>query len=229
MFEEEYEALYRKQLTEARGQRREMLERDLSATKKMLEVAYPVIGSLASVVLEYEMVSLSGVRIFGDAFIPGIATVLEEENFITRAENITRKRFSFERARIRSVTALGYAFFPYSKDELDQQPEACRRDLRELIFSRTSGTGEEYLALCANEREALRFAALSPKPFNLSALSAWLRLHREASGKVAKMLAAKGYLRKIGGGRRRSHEFAISEQGRSLLFGQTAAYIGRAK
>lgn len=61
VFEEEYEALYRKQLVEARGQRREMLERDLSATKKMLEVAYPVMGSLASVVLEYEMVSLSGV------------------------------------------------------------------------------------------------------------------------------------------------------------------------
>lgn len=103
MFVEEYEALYRKQLDEARGQRREMLERDLSATKKMLEVIYPVIGSLASVVLEYEMVSLSGVRIFGDAFFPCIATVMEEENFITHAENITRKRFSFERARIRSV------------------------------------------------------------------------------------------------------------------------------
>lgn len=224
MFEVEYEALYRKQLAEARGQRREMLERDLSATKKMLEVAYPVIGSLASVVLEYEMVSLSGVRIFGDAFVPDIATVMEEENFITHAENITRRRFSFERARIRSVTSLGYAFFPYSKDELEQQPDACRRDLRELYGTRTSNSGEGYLALSVYEREALRLAAISPQPFNLSVLSAWLRLHREASGKVARMLAAKGYLLRIGGGERRSHEFAISEQGRSLLFGQTGPH-----
>lgn len=206
-----------------------MLERDLSATKKMLEVVYPVIGSLASVVLEYEMVSLSGVRIFGDAFIPDIATILEEENFITHAENITRKRFSFERARMRSVATLGYAFFPYSKDELDQQPEACRRDLREIYGVRTSNAGEGYLALNPYEREALRFAATSPQPFNLSALSAWLRLHREASGKVARTLAAKGFLLKVGGGERRSHEFAISEQGRSLLFGQAATCIRRAK
>lgn len=229
MFEEEYEALYRQQLAEARGQRREMLERDLSATKKMLEVAHPVIGSLAGVVLEFEMVSLSGVKIFGDAFIRDIVTVMEEENFITHAENITRKRFSFERARIRSVSALGYAFFPYSKDELEQQPEACRRDLRELYGIRTSSAGEDYLTLSAYEREALRFAALSSQPFDLSALSAWLQLRNEASGKVARTLAAKGYLLKVGGGERRSHEFAISEQGRSLLFGQTVPLYGRTR
>lgn len=229
MFEEEYETLYRKQLAEARGQRREMLERDLSATKKMLEVVYPVIRSLTSVVLEYEMVSLSGIRIFGDAFIPGIATVMEEENFITHAENITRKRFSFERARIRSVSALGYAFFPYSKDELEQQPDVCRRDLLELYGARTSHTGQDYLALSVYERETLRFAAFRAQPFNLSALSAWLRLHREASSHVARMLAAKGYLLKVGGGEHRSHEFTISEQGRKLLFGQASPYNRRAQ
>lgn len=67
MFEKEFEALYRKQLPEARGQRRENLEGELYGTRKMLEVVYPVIGTLDGVVLEHEMTTLSGIKIYGDA------------------------------------------------------------------------------------------------------------------------------------------------------------------
>ncbi len=40
MFEKEFEALLKEQVTGARGQRLEMLQKDLTNTKKMLEVLY---------------------------------------------------------------------------------------------------------------------------------------------------------------------------------------------
>ncbi|MFC5406938.1 hypothetical protein [Cohnella soli] len=70
MFEEVFANLLNKQTKEAGGQRREMLERNLTGTKKLLEVLYPV---------------------------------------------------------------LGYSYFPYGLDELEQQPEERRKDFRALI------------------------------------------------------------------------------------------------
>jgi hypothetical protein len=85
-----------------------MLQRDLTGTKKLLEgVILPVVGTLEGLVLEYEMTSLSGVKVYGDVFHPKLRTVFEEDSFVTHAEKITRDRFSFERARARSVAILG--------------------------------------------------------------------------------------------------------------------------
>ena len=44
MFENEFNALLRKQYSEARGQRKEKLGGELAGTKKMLEVVYPVLA-----------------------------------------------------------------------------------------------------------------------------------------------------------------------------------------
>lgn len=228
MFEEEYAALYEKQLAEAQGQRREMLERDLSGTKKMLEVIHPIIGTLEGIILEHEMVGLSGVRIYGDAFISSLRTVLEEENYITHAESITRKRFTFERARVRSVGALGLTYYPYGRDELEQQPDACRRDLQDLISLKTTCKASEFVALPVLEREVLRFAAAArPHSFGLTELSEWLHIKNEASSRLAKSLEKKRLLSKIGGGEQRCHEFAISEIGRSMLWGKSNHYSPR--
>ncbi|MFC5471408.1 hypothetical protein ACFPPD_22215 [Cohnella suwonensis] len=212
LFEEEFEVLLKKQLSEARGQRREMLDRDLSGTKKMLEVIYSVIGSLRDIVLEYEMVTLSGVKIYGDAFIRPLGLVLEEENYITHAETITRKRFSFERARIRSVAALGYSFFPYSRDELEQHPEQCRREFQEIVNTKANQDSMEFLTLPVYEREILRFALMRSVPFYLSDSSLWLNLKKETSRKVLRSLEEKKLIVAIGGGQNRCHGFRISDK-----------------
>ncbi|RED60259.1 hypothetical protein [Cohnella lupini] len=222
MFEDEYAALYEKQLREARGQRREMLERDLSGTKKMLEIIHPIIGTLEGIILEHEMVGLSGVKIYGDAFISSLRTVIEEENYITHAESITRKRFTFERARMRSVGALGFTYYPYGRDELEQQPDVCRRDLQDLISLKMTSKASDFAALPVLEREVLRFAAAAnPHSFNLTELSEWLHIKNEASGRFAKSLEKKELLTKVGGGERRCHEFTISENGLAVLLGKS--------
>ncbi|CAH1199506.1 hypothetical protein PAECIP111891_01286 [Paenibacillus allorhizoplanae] len=134
MFEAEYSIFWKDQVHSASGQRLEMLGRDLTGTKKLLEgVLLPVLGTLKGLELEYEMLSLSGAKIYGDMCHPLLRIVFEEDSFVTHAEKITRDRFSFERARARSVAILGYTYFPYSRDELEKKPSFCQRNLYELI------------------------------------------------------------------------------------------------
>ncbi|CAH1191586.1 hypothetical protein PAECIP111891_00034 [Paenibacillus allorhizoplanae] len=71
MFEKEYEIFWNKQVRQAQGQRLDMLGRDLTGTKKLLEVVLlPVLGTFEGLELEFEMISLSGVKIYGDVCHP---------------------------------------------------------------------------------------------------------------------------------------------------------------
>jgi hypothetical protein len=64
MFEVEYEKFLQQQRESASGQRLEMLNRDLSGTKKLLEfVVWPVLKSFVGVILEYQIVSSIGVKV----------------------------------------------------------------------------------------------------------------------------------------------------------------------
>lgn len=218
MFEKEYEIFWEEQVRSASGQRLEMLQRDLTGTKKLLEEALlPVLGSLDGLVLEYEMTSLSGVKIYGDVFHPKLRTVFEEDSFITHAEKITRDRFSFERARARSVAILGYTYFPYSRDELEKKASFCQRNLYELIGRIGNADGVGLLQLPVYEREVLRFSLLGNKPFRLTDVCTWLQLKSETCRNVLRDLEAKGLVYPIGRGVIRSHKFMITEKAMCLL------------
>jgi hypothetical protein len=182
VFEQAFEVFWKEQVRGAGGQRLEMLQRDLTGTKRLLEmVLLPVLGSLEGLVLEFEMVALSGLKIYGDVVHPNLRIVSEEDNFITHAEKITRDRFSFERARARSVATLGFTYFPYSRDELEKKPDFCQRNLYELIgrIGNAEGTGLHKLNLY--EREVMRSAVLRNQPFRVADVCAWLQLKKELS------------------------------------------------
>lgn len=133
-FVKSYEQFWKSQVREATGQRLEMLNRDLKGTKLLLEnLLLPVFGTFDGMVLEYEMIGPSGVIIYGDVGMKRIGTIFEEDHFVTHAEKITRDRFSFERARARTVAINGFIYFPYSRDELEKKPELCQRNLYELL------------------------------------------------------------------------------------------------
>ncbi|CAN7713070.1 hypothetical protein [Paenibacillus sp. LjRoot56] len=218
MFEKEYEVFWNEQVHHAEGQRLEMLQRDLTGTKILLkEVLLPVLGSFDGLELEYEMLSLSGVKIYGDVCHPTLGIVFEEDSFITHAEKITRDRFSFERARARSVAMLGYTYFPFSRDELEKKPSFCQRNLYEWIgrFGNAQEVGLHELAVY--EREILRFALTSNKPFNVKEVCHWLQLTRVTSSKILRGLVSKGLLSPSGGSLTRSYQFLITEKAIALL------------
>ncbi|WP_239617794.1 hypothetical protein [Cohnella mopanensis] len=218
MFEKEYELFWKKQVKGVGGQRLEMLQRDLTGTRKLLEsVLIPVFGSFEDLEIEYEMVSLSGTKIYADVFHSRLRVVFEEDHFVTHAEKITRDRFSFERARARSVAIFGYIYFPYSRDELDKKPEFCQRNLYELIGRIGIAEGTGLLELPVYEREAMRFALLRNKPFQMADICTWLHLKREASRSVLRNLESKGLVYPVGGGSTRCHAFMITEKAKDLF------------
>ncbi|OCT15600.1 hypothetical protein A8709_16150 [Paenibacillus pectinilyticus] len=218
MFEQEYESFWKAQVRNASGQRLEMLQRDLTGTKKLLEaVLLPVLGSLDDLILEYEMLSVSGMKIYAVVCLPRLRTVFEEDSFVTHAEKITRDRFSFERVRARSVAILGYTYFPYSRDELEKKASFCQRNLFELIgrVGNVEGTGMNQLPVY--EREVLRFAVYNRKPFQLKDVCEWLQLRKEACRQVVRELEFKGLVNAVGGSATRCHKFMISEKAVALL------------
>ncbi|WNR43145.1 hypothetical protein [Paenibacillus roseipurpureus] len=218
MFEKEFESFLKEQIKGASGQRLEMLGRDLTGTKKLLEeVLIPVLGTFDGLMLEFELLSLSGTKIYADVCHPMLRTVFEEDSFVTHAERITRDRFSFERARARSVAILGYTYFPYSRDELEKKPIFCQRNLYELIGRVGHVEGAGLLQLPVYEREVLRCGILRNEPFQLADVSKWLQLRREACRRVVRNLKANSLIESIGGSDFRCHKFRITENGVKLL------------
>jgi hypothetical protein len=213
LFEEEFERFLQEQQRSATGQRLEMLKRDLSGTIKLLETAvWPVMRSFDGLVLEQEMISISGVKIYGDLFIPQIMSLFEAEGYAVHAENISRDRFAFEKMRIRTIAMYGYKFIPFSWDELDRKPEFCRRAVFELLgrFSHTLRADPAELGV--KQREIIRYAMRLHRPFRLADVCAWLSLTAKPSRLVIRDLIERKLIRPTGIGKIRNHEFVLEEQ-----------------
>lgn len=220
MFDEKFEAYWREQVRGAEGQRKEMLGRDLTGTKILLQtVLLPVFGTFDGLVLEHEMTSLSGVKIYGDVYCPRLRTVFEEEHYVTHAEKTTRGRFSFERARARSMAALGLVYYPYGRDELEKKPDWCRRDLYEFIGRVGSASNTGLMRLPVYEREVVRCALYWNDSFDLAIASQWLQLGKETTRKILSKLEAARWIAPVGGSEKRCHRFMLTGNAVSLIYG----------
>jgi hypothetical protein len=216
--EQDYDVYWREQVMSASGQRLEMLQRDLNGTKKLLDkVLIPVFGSFKYLTLEHEMTSVGGAKIYADVCHTRLKIVFEEDYFVTHAEKVTRDRFSFERARARSVAILGYTYFPYSRDELERKPDFCQRNLYELIGRIGNVEGSTIVQLPVYEREVIRCAMLHYQAFRLNEVSDWLQLKNETCRKVMRELQDKGFIHSIGGGVSRCHAFMLTDKAINLI------------
>jgi hypothetical protein len=66
----------------AKGIRLEQLQKDLVGEKKLLKkVLWPVLKSFDGIILEYELVSTTGVRIFIDVFYEPLGIAFESEGY----------------------------------------------------------------------------------------------------------------------------------------------------
>jgi hypothetical protein len=215
MFEAEFAKFHEEQCRTASGQRLEQLKKDLTGEKKLLStVLWPVLKSFEGLIMEYELVTILGTRIFIDVFYQPLWLAFESEGFAAHAGNISRDRFSFERMRVRTLVMYGYKYVPFSWDELDKKPEACRRSLYELL-GRFSSTAEEELTVY--EREVLRYALRLCRPLRLADACYCLQLGPEASRKILRKLVDKKILKPLGTGTMRLHEFILEEKAAEYL------------
>ncbi|MBH5318906.1 hypothetical protein I6N90_13965 [Paenibacillus sp. GSMTC-2017] len=130
MFESEFQKYVESQKKNAKGRRLELLEKDLTGEEKLFkEVLWPVFQTFDGFIMQYEMVSITGITMYIDAFYEPLAIAFESEGFIAHAENISRDRFDFERSRIRTMASKGYIYYPITWDELSKKAESCRSSL----------------------------------------------------------------------------------------------------
>ncbi|MFC3803711.1 hypothetical protein [Cohnella sp. GCM10012308] len=200
----------------AKGQRLEMLQRELSGTIKLLtDLLLPVFGSLEGFQLEYEIVGANGFKIYADVYYEPLGLVFECDGYVVHAELITRDRFSLERMRMRTFTLGGYAYFPFSWDELDKKTEMCRRAVYEVLGKRGRGGGG-LQELDVYERELLRMA-VDVLDFTPNDVCDWLGVRQDKARIILRSMALSHLLVRVGGGERRCHRYAIGEQGKELL------------
>lgn len=218
-FEDAFSRLVEEQHRTARGQRKEQLERDLTGTKQLLEeVIWPVLGSFEGIILEYEITGANGERNYIDVYYEPLGIGFECEGFVTHAETITRRRFSYERRRVRKIAAHRYVYYPFSKDELDKEPDVCRRDLRELLTVHASPAGSRAMKeLSVYEREVLRYGLLLPRPLRLEDVKFCLGKEHEFCRKVVRSLLAKKLLAPVKSGKLRNHGYIVLPRAREYL------------
>ncbi|TFE29079.1 hypothetical protein [Cohnella luojiensis] len=218
MFERQFKEYFSEQKRLANPRRLEMLNRKLTGEIELLkEVIYPVLGSFHGLEMEYEMMGLTGVRIFGDFFYEPLRMIIECEGFVTHAEVITRDRFDFEKMRIRTIAQYEYRFIPFSWNEIDKKSEVCRRQLYAIIGQYSSSGAATPYQLSVYEREIIRYAIRLNRPFDLADACYCLQMGRTTSIKVLKTLLGKGLIRPVGDAKLRIHAYELEDAARSLF------------
>jgi hypothetical protein len=213
MFEKEFNEFLETQRKSASGLRLEQLQKDLTGEKKLIkEVLYPVFQSFDGLVMESELISSTGVKIFIDVLYEPLWFAFESEGFVAHAENITRDRFTFERMRVRSMVMHGYKYIPFTWDELDKKSDACRRSVFELLgrFSSTAGIAHKELTI--SEREVLRYSFRLNRPLRLEDACYCLKMRPQATRQVLLKLVEKKLIKPLNKGTIRFHEYALEEK-----------------
>ncbi|HEY0827212.1 MAG TPA: hypothetical protein VGE40_03885 [Bacilli bacterium] len=212
MFEEAYHRFWLEQCRQASGTRLERLQKDLTGEKKLLkEVIWPVLKSFDNLTLEYEIMSISGVKIYIDVYEHQHALGFESEGFVVHAENITRDCFMFERMRMRSMAMYGIKYVPFTWDELEKKAEICHRTVYELL-GRFSASSTAYTELSVFEREILRFSLKLNRPLGLRDACYCLQVGEDGARTVLRKLLDKKLIKPVGKGNQRFHEYSLEEK-----------------
>lgn len=194
-FEEQFELFVVQQKKLASPRRSEMLERDLSGTKRMFkELLWPVFQTFDGFQLEYELTGPGGVKIYVDVMYVPFGLAFECEGFSVHAETITRERFNFEKSRVRTMLLSGCVYIPFTWDELDKKGEQCRSFISELLFKYQSTTNIKS-TLTLYEREIMRCAMSLGRPIRMSDMCACTGKNSDFIYKVIYSLIEKGLLK----------------------------------
>lgn len=214
-FDAQFDAFLAEQRSSASVRRKEMLEKELTGTIKLFkEVLWPVFKSFEGFELEYEMKSSTGVSVFIDVFYKPYQLAFECEGFGPHAETISRRRFDFEKSRVRTMLLYGYVYIPFSWDELDEKGPHCRGYVEELLGRYTGG---ERHSLNIYESEVIRYGAARSRTIKLRDVCLCLNKKDSFCRRVLKSLLEKKLIEPANAGLKRNHEFKVSLQALKYL------------
>jgi len=207
----EYERLLEEQIRTASGARLEWLSKqDEGERKLMVDVVWPVRKTFKGIVLEKEVVTLTGVLAYIDVFDENFRLGLEAEGFVVHAQNATRSRFDFERNKVRSMVAQGIHYLPFSYDEMDKRPDVCRRALYEIYgrYGSYAGVGEQAKPNLY-EREIIRYALWLNRPFGMKDVEDCLLKSPDICRKAIRSLVRAGLVKPNRDNLKRNHFYVL--------------------
>ncbi|WP_373229714.1 hypothetical protein [Cohnella sp.] len=200
------------QKRQASGMRLEMLNKQGEGEKKLLvDIVLPVLRSTKGLILEYEIVTLSGVKAYIDAFYEPLEIGFEGEGFVAHAQNITRSRFDFERNKVRSMSVNDLKYFPFTWDEMDKKTEFCRRAIYEVLGRHTSGgwSGVTYSEVSLYEREVIRYALRLNRPIRMADVCECLQSSHQFCRSILRKMIEKNLLKPLRVNAVRHHEYVL--------------------
>ncbi|SIR54708.1 hypothetical protein SAMN05880570_4151 [Paenibacillus sp. RU4T] len=200
----------------AKGQRQEMLGKDLHGTILLLRnVIMPIFGSLEGFQLEYEFAGPGGYRFFADVYYEPLRMIIECDGYVPHVELMTRDRFSLDRQRLRCMALGGYLFVPFSRDELEKKPDSCKRSIYELLgrYDQSAGGMQR---LDPRERELIRHAARGGL-FTMTEAGLWLQVGKSAARRRVRKMMDDGWIVPEHIGKTRIHRYRLGEKGLQLL------------
>jgi hypothetical protein len=214
MFELEYETMLEEQKRQASGMRLEMLNKQAEGERKLLvDVVLPVFRTTKGLILEYEFVTLTGIKAYIDAFYEPLEIGFEGEGFVAHAQNITRSRFDFERNKVRSMTVYDFKYFPFSWDEMDKKSEVCKRAIYEMLGRHSSGgwSGVSYSEVSLYEREVIRYALRLGRPIRMNDVCECLQSGHQFCRRIIRQMIDKKLLKPLREQAKRHHEYILAE------------------
>ncbi|RKP55176.1 hypothetical protein D7Z26_08120 [Cohnella endophytica] len=222
LFDETFERFLAIQRDSASGQRLEMLNRNLEGTRKLLEVVvWPALQSYDGVILEQEMVGSNGVKIYIDVYYEPLEIAFECDGFVVHAEKITRDRFDFEKTRIRSMGLSQVLYMPFSRDQLDKQPDMCRRVFYEIIGKYSSVSGSRFMEeLTVYEREVIRYGFHLKRAIRLEDVKYCLKCDYRRAYNVITRLIEKNLMKAVGTSTQRVHKYELLPLAKEYLLGR---------
>lgn len=213
LVEKEYKQLLDDQMSQASGMRLEQLKKQGEGERKLLmDIIWPVRKTFKGLILEKEIVTLTGVKAYIDVFEDAFRLGFEGEGFVSHAESITRPRFDFEKLKIRSMVAYGIKYTPFTYDEMDKKPEQCRRNLYEIYGRLGANAGSvSYQTVSLYEREVIRYAMYLCRPIRMSDVKECLQKGEDKCRFILRSLVEKGLVKPLRAENQRIHEYVLEE------------------
>lgn len=197
--------------------RLEILKKHGAGEKKGLEILWSIFKSFDNFILEYEILTSTGVRNYIDALYVPLGIAFEAEGFVAHAERTTRDRFDSERNKVRSTAIKRLIYFPFSWDDMDKRPDLCRRAVYEMLGQYALDGGSNDSELTIYEREIIRRGLQDKDCLTFSNMCVFLNSSARFTRTVIQGMVDKRILFPVKPDAKRIHRYKLDDLAHKML------------
>lgn len=127
----------------------------------------PAVGNLDFLHAEYEVTNYrDGVFYLDFAYTrPPYLINWEVDDFSSHAKHVTRRSFEYERERQNQLMLDGWQIYRFPLDAIKEKPRRCQQLILQVLGKLYGGGVTADLKLSLKQREILRFATQTQRPF----------------------------------------------------------------